>query len=191
MADSKLRALTAIPLVLAFMFMFMISALVFGIIARAYLSGLESSVRESQEHSPKMKQDITIYVYNVSLCKMLSFITKSLKGQEIARSDTDISGPVKILILNQGGGVIPLDHIAVSFLGTKVYENDLNVKLKPGDYIVYYPRELSLPEDYEKLMRDLDTIVLHGGRETYQNIAFDPPPLSLVNIDEGGGCSEP
>lgn len=191
MAHVKLRAVTVLPVVLALTFMFLISAIVFGAIARAYLGGLESNVRESQEHSPKTKQSITIYVYNVSLCKMMNFITKTLKGQQITPVDTDVSGPVKILILNQGGNIVELDHIVVSALGSKVYENVLSIKLSPGQYLLLYPRSLSLPEDYEKLKQYLDTIVLHGGRETYSNIAFSPPPLSLINIDERGACSEP
>lgn len=191
MAYTKLKAVTIIPFVLALMFMSLISTIIFGLIARAYMGGLESNIREAQEHSPKTKQDITIYIYNMSLCKMMNFITKALKNQPITPIDTDISGPVKILIVNQGGNIVELDHIAVSALGSKVYESPLNIKLMPGDYSVFYPRNLNLPEDYGALMKYLDTIVIHGGRETYQNIAFSPPPLSIINIDEGGACSEP
>lgn len=191
MVNVKLKGVTILPIVLALTFMFFISAIVFGVIVGVYLGGLESNIREAQEHSQKTKQNIIVYIYNTSLCKMMNLVTKALKRQEIKPEDTDMSGPMKILILNQGGQVVELDYIAISALGSKVYEDPINIKLKPGDYIVFSPRELNLPEDYKKLMGYLDVIVIHGGRETYQNVAYNPPPLTLINIDERGVCSEP
>lgn len=191
MVDARLKAVTVLPLVLALTFMFFASAITFGAIARAYLSTVEAGIREAQEHSPKTRQNLVVYVYNVSLCKTMSLITKVLKNQTVNPEDTDLAGPVKILIFNQGGTDVELDHIAVSFLGTKVYESHLNVRLKPGEHVVYSPRDLNLPDKHDVLTRHLDGIVLHGGGETFRSLAYGPPPLTLVDIDSGGACSEP
>lgn len=191
MANVKLRAVTAIPVVLALLGMFLLMALSFGVIVRGYLNAMESSIRESGEHSPKAKQTLTIYVYNVSLCKMMNLIVKSVKGQSVSPEEADISGPVKILILNEGGRVLDIDHIVVIALGSKVYEAGLNTRLAPGEYLVYNPRELSLPENYNVLMNTLDTIIIYSGEENFQSLTYGSPPLTLINIDGGGGCSEP
>jgi hypothetical protein len=187
----KSKAVTVLPIVLAILFMLLLSMLSIAAIARAMFSGVEASKREAEEHQVKMKQWVKTYIYNVSLCKMLNLMVKAMKGQTISQQELDVSGPVKILVANEGGGAVRLEHMMVQALGSIVHEVDLDVKLQPGGWIVYSPRELGLPEDYKALMDTLDTISFFGGRETYNTTYFQPPPITYVEVRDDGTCVEP
>lgn len=181
---------TVIPVVLALLFFFLLSALVLGIVIGGYVSGAQASIGESVEHSVEVKRWVKAYVYNVSLCKTLAVLTKAARGQPLSPRELDTSGPVRILVLNEGEEPVKLDHIAVIALGTIVHQGGLDATLKPGEYISYSPRDLSLPEDYGMLTKTLEEVVLHGVAY-YNTTVFNPPPLAVVSVDEGGGCSEP
>lgn len=190
-ARMKTRAVTVLPVVLALLFMFLISALALASIARVYISATESSKREAEEHSSKMKQWVKTYIYNVSLCKILNLVTKGVRGEPVSEQELDVSGPVKILVVNEGGGVVRLEHIVVQALGSIVHEREIDVELPPGGYIAYSPRDLSLPEDYQSLMESLDMIMFFGGGEAYNIMFFQPPPITYVEVDSKGVCHEP
>jgi hypothetical protein len=187
----KSKAVTVLPIVLAILFMLLLSMLSIAAIARAMFSGVEASKREAEEHQVKMKQWVKTYIYNVSLCKMLNLMVKGMKGQTISQQELDVSGPVKILVANEGGGAVRLEHMMVQALGSIVHEVDLDVKLQPGGWIVYSPRELGLPEDYKALMDTLDMIAFFGDRETYNTTYFQPPPITYVEVRDDGACVEP
>jgi len=187
----KSKAVTVLPIVLAILFMLLLSMLSIAVIARAMFSGAEASRREAEEHQVKMKHWVKTYIYNVSLCKMLNLMVKGMKGQTISQQELDVSGPVKILVANEGGGSVRLEHMMVQALGSIVHEADLDVKLPPGGWIVYRPRELGLPEDYKALMDTLDMIAFFGDRETYNTTYFQPPPITYVEVRDDGTCVEP
>jgi len=187
----KSKAVTVLPIVLAILFMLLLSMLSIAVIARAMFSGAEASRREAEEHQVKMKQWVKTYIYNVSLCKMLNLMVKGMKGQIVSEQELDVSGPVKILVANEGGGAVRLEHMMVQALGSIVHEVDLDVKLQPGGWIVYSPRDLALPEDYKALMDTLDTISFFGGREAYNTTYFQPPPITYVEVRDDGTCVEP
>jgi len=187
----KRMGVTILPVVVALLFMFLLSALAFSMVVRALFSATEASKREAEEHSVKMRQWVKTYIYNVSLCKLLNFYVKALRNQSTTLEESDISGPVKILIANEGGRSVSIEHLAVVALGSIVHEASLDVRLNPGGYIVYQPNELGLPEDYSKLKEVLNEILLFGGREVYNNTYFSPPSLAYVEVGEDGQCSEP
>ena len=190
-ATVRMKAVTVLPVVFALLFMFLISAIVLASIARAYMASAESSKREAEEHSMKVKQNVKTYIYNVSLCKILNIINKGVAGKPISEQELDTSGPVKILVANEGGKVVRLEHVVVKALGSIVYEAGIDTRLSPGGYILYYPRDLSLPEDYELLKKYLDMISFFGGGEIYNMTVFQPPPITYVEVDEYGVCHEP
>jgi len=185
------RGVTVLPVVLAVLFMLLLSMMSIAMISRITLAGAEASRREAEEHQVKMKQWVKTYIYNVSLCKLLNLIAKGLKGQPVSEQELDISGPVRILIVNEGGSPVKLEHMAVQAIGSIVHESDLDVKLPPGGWIAYSPRDIGLPEDYKALMDALDMIILFGGRETYNATYFQPPPITYVEVGDDGECSEP
>jgi len=185
------RGVTILPVVIALLFMFLLSALTVSMVVRALFSAAEASKRGSEEHSVKMKQWVKTYIYNVSLCKLLEFYVKALRSQSTAPQDSNIAGPVKILIANEGGRPVRIEHITVVALGSIAHEGEVSILLDPGAYVVYKPSDLGLPEDYSKLREVLDEILLFGGREAYNNTYFAPPPLAYVEVSEDGACSEP
>ena len=185
------RGVTILPVVIAILFMFLLSMMSIAMISRAILAGAEASKREAEEHEVKMKQWVKTYIYNVSLCKLLNFYVKALRNQSTALEESDISGPVKILIANEGGRPVKIEHLVVVALGSIVHEDSLSVSLNPGEYTVYRPNELGLPEDYSILREMLGEILLFGGREAYNNTYFSPPPIAYVEVSEDGQCSEP
>jgi hypothetical protein len=185
------RALTILPIVIAILFMLLISLMGIAIVARAITAGAEASRREAEQHQAKMRQWIKTYIYNVSLCKLLNLTVRGLKGEQIAQQDLNVSGPVKILVANEGGGKVRLEHMIVQALGTIVHEEGLNIELPPGGWIVYRPRDLGLPDDYKALMSSLDIIAFFGGGETYNTTYFQPPPITYVEVGADGRCVEP
>jgi len=185
------KGLTILPVVLAVLFMLLLSMLSIAMISRVMLAGAEASKREAEEHSVKMKQWVKTYIYNVSLCKVLNLVVKGLRGQPISEQELDVSGPVKILVTNEGGSTVKLEHMLVQALGSIVHESDLDVEIPPGGWIAYRPGEMGLPEDYEALMRSLDMIAFFGGRETYNATYLQPPPITYVEVRSDGVCVEP
>jgi hypothetical protein len=185
------RGVTILPVVIAILFMLLFSMLSMAMIARGFLSGIEASKREAEEHQLKMKQWVKTYIYNVSLCGTLNLVVKGLRGQPVSRQELDVKGPVKVLVVNEGGEAVNLEHITVEALGSIVYEAELNVRLPPGGWVMYAPRELNLPDDYDTLREVLDMIILFGGRETFNVTVFQPPPLTYVEVGEADECYEP
>jgi len=187
----KRRGVTILPVVIAILFMLLFSILSMAMVVRGFLSGVEASKREAEEHQLKMRQWVKTYIYNVSLCKTLNLVVKGLRGQPVSRQELDVKGPVKVLVVNEGGELVDLEHITVEELGSIVYEAELSARLPPGGWIVYAPRDLNLPDNYDMLREALDTIILFGGRETFNVTVFQPPPLTYVEIGEAGECYEP
>mgnify|MGYP000580738410 CR=1 FL=1 len=185
------NGITVLSIVLAILFLFFISVITLGVITRNYAVGLEKAANEAYKQASKLKQWITVYAYNVSICKQLRLIYAAMKNESLPLEESDISGPTKILILNEGQEPVRIEYIAVKAVGSLVYEREMDVTIKPGEYLVYSPSELHLPSDYAALNKTLEAVVVYGNGEMFDNLFFRPPPPSVAWFDSGGGCHEP
>ena len=185
------RAVTVLPVVIAILFMLLLSMMSVAIIARAMLAGAEASKREAEQHQAKMGQWVKTYIYNVSLCKLLNLTVKGMRGEPVSLEELNMSGPVKILVANEGGSPVRLEHMIVQALGTTVHEEGLSIELPPGGWIAYDPKSIGLPDDYQTLMSKLDMIAFFGGGEIYNATYFQPPPITYVEVGADGRCTEP
>lgn len=183
--------ITALSIVLAILFLFFISTITLGVITRNYVIGVERAVNEGYKQASKLRQWITVYVYNVSICKQLRLLYAAMRNESILSEEADVSGPTKILILNEGQEPVRIEHLAVKAAGSLVHERGMDETLRPGEYLVYSPSELHLPDDYAVLNQTLQAIVVYGSGEMFDNLFFRPPPPSIAWFDSGGVCHEP
>ena len=64
----------------------------------------------------------------------------------------------------------------------------------PGEYLVYRPRDLNLPDSLEAIMLLKPAIVLHTrqGEMIALSLSYRPPdPISVVEVYGNGTCREP
>lgn len=151
---------------------------------------------EVAEAQPKERAWIGAYAYNVSLCKLLVLrgaLTLNNTLGNVTVPSANLTAPTKILILNEGEPV-EIDHLLVLALGKRVYEKEVGKELMPGEYLVYKPSDLNLPNSLEALMLMKPVIILHTrqGEMIALSLAYHPPtPVSVVEVYGNGTCREP
>jgi len=200
------RGLSALPVILAIMVVAILSLFIASAVMRAQLDPALWARELAAQGAEKRTSWLKAYVYDVDLCELLRFQGLVLKNKTLGnitiiygRPDLEnqsagiysvqLSSPTRILIINEGPPV-EIEVLAFEAFGALQKELRPGVELKTGEYLVYLPGDLGLPESVDALYHGNFRIVAYTSlQESIEIIViFTPPdPAAIVAIDPASG----
>jgi len=140
---------------------------------------LPASARQEAQvgQSPRVPEILSAYIYNASLCAMLS------------GNLTQLTMPWKALVLNTGNIPVEVDNIVISVDALTLFRDSNKRTILPGQHVAIPLMDCGA---FCGLYMTLAQIQVHTSRGGFFVGGYGvPKPEAVVNIDADGRCVEP